>query len=335
VRAAVAALLLVPALGCASIDLVALPPEPIAFVYRSIEQGRRRAELVDADVAKDAEITDQSYVRAQRILDFLTGATEERKLAETYGRISLLDPRTLEVRPVPGASGIARPNEWSPDHRRLVFTMTWERKPQVFESQIDGTQLSRLTHGHEPHASASLLPDGRMAFTRVTGTGKEARARIWVTDAGGLNPRVLTDGPYDSRPRWVPDGSAVLFATELAGRSSAIARVSPKGEGPPRIIARGREHSITRDGAWVVFSAEHQGRWRLWRMRPDGTGKGEIGGGTSVQTFDEVHPTISPDGQYIAYVSFEGGRERLRIRRFDGKGDRPLLEAADGTVPVW
>lgn len=326
--------LLVAASGCASIDLAELPPEPIAFVHRTIDQGRRRAEVVDEDVALDAEIVDQSVVRAQKILDYLAGTTDEKKLAETYGRMALLDPRTLEIRPVPGAIGVARPIEWSPDHRFLRFTMTWERKPQVFESEVDGAQTRRITPGHDPQAYASVAPDGRVAFSRLTGSGREARARIWVTEPGGGNPRPVSDGPYDFRPRWVPDGSALVFSTELAGRAPAIARVDPAGEGPPRIIARGREPTFTRDGSWVVFSAQHQGRWRLWRMRPDGTAKGALGGG-AVQTFDEAHPTVSPDGRYVVYVSIESGRERLRIRRFDGQGDRPLLEAADGTIPVW
>lgn len=331
---ACAAGLLWLAAGCASVKLSELPAEPIAFVHRSIDQGRRRAELVDPEVRAEAEAVDQSVVRAQKVLDYLSGSTSEQRMQDTFGRMALLDPRTLEIRPAPVSSGIARPLEWSRDHRRLLFTQTWERKPQVFEYDAEVEQQRRITPGYDPQAYASLAADGRIAFSRLTGSGRDARARIWVTDPGGGNARVLTDGPFDYRPRWSPDGRVLLFSTELAGRAPAIARVDPLGEGPPRIIARGREPVFTPDGGWVLFSAEHQGRWRIWRMRPDGTAKGAVGGG-AIQTFDETHPAVSPDGRFLVYVSFESGRERLRIRRIDGKGDRPLLEAADGASPVW
>jgi Tol biopolymer transport system component len=54
-----------------------------------------------------------------------------------------------------------------------------------------------------------------------------------------------------------------------------------------------------------------------------------------VERLDAVHPSVSPDGRYIVYVSEETGRQRLRVRRVDGSGDRPLLEGADGGNPVW
>jgi dipeptidyl aminopeptidase/acylaminoacyl peptidase len=331
-----AALLLFAVLagGCASVDLSDLPPEPIAFVHRTLDQGRRRAELVDDEVRAEAEARDASVVRAQKILDYLSGASSEQRLADTFGRLALLDPRTLEIRPVPGATAMARPLEWSRDHRRLLFAMTWERKPQVFEYDTEGEAQRRLTPGYDPQAYGSLAPDGRLAFSRVTGSGRDARARIWVTDPGGGGARPLTDGPFDYRPSWSPDGRVLLFSTELAGRAPAIARADPDGGGPPRIVVRGRDPVFTPDGAWVVFSAEHQGHWRLWRMRPDGTAKGMLGGG-ALQSFDETYPAVSPDGRFVVYVALESGRERLRIRRFDGGGDRPLLEAADGASPVW
>jgi Tol biopolymer transport system component len=50
---------------------------------------------------------------------------------------------------------------------------------------------------------------------------------------------------------------------------------------------------------------------------------------------DELHPTVSPDGRYVAYVADDAGRRTLRIRRFDGGGDRKLLDSGDGLLPVW
>jgi Tol biopolymer transport system component len=100
-------------------------------------------------------------------------------------------------------------------------------------------------------------------------------------------------------------------------------------------MARGRDPVFTSDGAWVVYSQQHHGQWRLWRMRPDGSGKGAIGSPGTSETYDEIRPAVSPDGRFLVYVSLENQRERLRIRRFDGSGDRPLLQAGDASDPVW
>ena len=51
--------------------------------------------------------------------------------------------------------------------------------------------------------------------------------------------------------------------------------------------------------------------------------------------FAEESPELSPDGRLIVYVSNDGLHERIYLRRFDGTGDRILLESGGGHDPVW
>ena len=66
-------------------------------------------------------------------------------------------------------------------------------------------------------------------------------------------------------------------------------------------------------------------------MREDGSGKTPLG----VSTFEEHAPAVSPDGRFVVYMAEEDLKQRLRIRRMDGAGDRPLVLDGDGFSPVW
>src|SRR5690606_1332051 len=89
---------------------------------------------------------------------------------------------------------------------------------------------------------------------------------------------------------------------------------------------------FTPDGAWIVYVARTTRGHRLFRVRPDGTGRTPLGAGVQ----EENHPAVSPDGRYVAFVVTETTRrERIWVRRIDGTGDRPLLTSGDGSVPVW
>ena len=332
-RALAGAAALALGLGCAGFELAELPPQPIAFVHRTSEQGKERAELLDPEQRPRSPLG-ANILRVEDAIDYLTGADRATALLGSFGRLSLLDPHTLAVTPLGAARAGSQPVEWSLDHRKLRFSSIPSRWPQVFEYDADTGEVQSLTSGPWAQAYASIRGERRVAFSRVTGTGKDLRAQIWVREPG-REPRAVSEGPADYRPVWSPDASVLLYSTRLASGTPGIARLDPEREEPPRIVARGRDPVFTPDGAWVVYSQQVQGTWRLWRMRPDGGGKNQIGGGPGVLPYDEVHPAVSPDGLFVAYVSREEERDKLRIRRIDGSGDRPLLEAGDGDLPVW
>ena len=64
-------------------------------------------------------------------------------------------------------------------------------------------------------ADPQISPDGsRVAYVLVTVNEKDDRyeTSLWVVaSAGGDQPRRLTAGPYDSSPRWSPDGRTLAF----------------------------------------------------------------------------------------------------------------------------
>ena len=50
---------------------------------------------------------------------------------------------------------------------------------------------------------------------------------------------------------------------------------------------------------------------------------------------NEVRPTVSPDGQWIAYESDDSGDREIYVQRFPELGDRQRISTAGGTRPLW
>ena len=189
-----------------------------------------------------------------------------------------------------------------------------------------------ITHGPTAHAQACYAGD-RIVLVAAEPYEGALRSRVEISRAGGSGPYTpLTEWGHEHSLSCAPDGDAIVWVHERdAGHFDLMVR-APIDGGENRLLTPGRYPRFSRDGAWVVFSARAPAGLRVWRMRPDGTGRAPIGGGVR----SESRPTVSPDGRYVAYVaSEEPPRQYLYLRRFDGSGDRILFANGDGEYPVW
>jgi Tol biopolymer transport system component len=164
------------------------------------------------------------------------------------------------------------------------------------------------------------------------GPDGEQLSRIWVSEPRS-EPRPVSEGPRDLDPDWSPDGSVLIWSGLGPGDADVLMAVDPGAPAPPRVLTRGREASFSADGAWIVYSAPVRGSWKIWRMRPDGSGKHPLGASPR----RERQPAASPDGRFIVYVSeeSEGGRQQLWVRALPAAIDRPLAHDHDGLLPAW
>ncbi len=150
---------------------------------------------------------------------------------------------------------------------------------------------------------------------------------------------MLSKGGLFDTLRFAPDGGALVYVQPDFSSSRRSQRAAPlvlvsrslESDSQERILARGKHPVFTPDGGWIVYSAAVRDGFRLWRMRPDGSGRTPIGAGSR----DELSPAVSPDGRFIAYIAKEGGTNSLFVRRLDGSGDRLLLRDGAADWPVW
>jgi Tol biopolymer transport system component len=213
-------------------------------------------------------------------------------------------------------------------------------------SAADDAQLVRVsregaaspidTAWRGPFGSLAVSPDGRRV---AVGVGLESgKLDIWIKQLDRGPFTRLTFGGMNRRPAWSPDGRTVAFIHDT-GTTSVVYERPVDGSTPQRPLAR-----LDRQVQEVAWSPD--GRWLLLRTDNGTAGAGDIVGvRTSGDTmpvplvadqFTELHPTVSPDGRWIAYTSNESGTGEVYVRAFPGTtAGRWQVSNGGGVEPRW
>ncbi|MFC1639208.1 LpqB family beta-propeller domain-containing protein [Gemmatimonadota bacterium] len=182
-----------------------------------------------------------------------------------------------------------------------------------------------------------LSPDGsRLALSNTTNEGQH----IWIKSLDGEPASRLTfDGISTYRATWTPDGQAVFFASDRSGISALYQKRADGSAAATRVpIADSRPISgvdLSRDGQWLIVRTDNQA-----------PGRGDILalplGGDSVPralvatAAEELSPSLSPDGRWLAYVSDESGQREVYVRPFpDTENSMWQVSTEGGTEPLW
>ena len=164
---------------------------------------------------------------------------------------------------------------YSPDGTRIVFNSqrdddgtTEEKNYEIYEMDIDGSNLKRLTTFLQWDTYPSISPDGRkILWRRVLSAGGNSdsgrNSEIFIMNRDGSDPVNLSNHPaFDGYPAWSPDGSMIVFASNR-----------------------------TADGT--------RGNFHLYIMNADGSHVRRLLENDG--TVDDARPAWSPDGTKIAF----------------------------------
>jgi Tol biopolymer transport system component len=93
-----------------------------------------------------------------------------------------------------------------------------------------------------------------------------------------------------------------------------------------------RKAVLSRDGRTLVYRTGSAGTADLWYRRVDGdTAPKPI----ATTRFTETAVRMSPDGQWLTYVSDESGQLQVYVVPFPGPGARYQVTTDGGSSPVW
>ena len=178
-----------------------------------------------------------------------------------------------------------------------------------------------------------LSPDGkRIALTVVS----PAQRDIWIYDLlSRATTRLTSSGGMNERPEWSPDGKRVLFRTVRGQRVNLWWRPADLSESEVPLLSSNTEDYyegvITPDGRAIVYQIDTAGADVMWRYLKGDTVPKPI----SNTTFVESQARVSPDGQWVAFVTTESGTDEVVVQPFPGPGPRTQISVSGGREPVW
>src|SRR5688572_5606797 len=240
---------------------------------------------------------------------------------------------------------------WMPDNKNLLINM-------------DGSLYTISTNGGEPQKVNTgtvnrlnndhvISFDGKMIAIsshrqRLPGGGSS----VYVLPISGGEPKLITEETPSYLHGWAPNNKEVVYvATRSDNPTYDIYKKSIDGKGKEVMLTNtgkgehvdGCEYSP--DGKYIYYNGSKSGTMQLWRMKPDGSGQEQL-------TFDQYNnwfPHISPDGKWIAYISFpydipvnsHPSYKRVTLKLMPTAGGAPkviaYLYGGQGTinVPSW
>ena len=182
--------------------------------------------------------------------------------------------------------------------------------------------------------AAKFSPDGARV---VVDEGIGARRDLWLFDVARQTMSRLTFESDNFYPVWSPDGKAIAFTSRRAGPAGIflMAADGPLSARPlvntPILSFSG---SFSADGRTLYYRrTDPKLGFDIFSVGIDDTTHAER---PVVQTrFNELMPAVSPDGQLLAYMSDESGRNEIYVRRLGADERRWLVTTDGGAEPLW
>ncbi len=244
-----------------------------------------------------------------------------------------------------GTGRFEAPN-WMPDGKNLLFN----EKGSLYTIPVNGGTPQKLNTGDAAaiNNDHGISFDGKMLAISNSRPGLYGGgSTVYILPLTGGTPKLLTPGTPSYWHGWNPNNKEVAFVAQRdSSKIYNIYKQSISGGAEVALTHNTKGHvdgpEYSPDGKYIYYNANPTGTMQVWRMKPDGSGQEQM-------TFDEYHnwfPHISPDGKWIAFISFpieidpksHPSYERVMLRLMPAAGGAPkviaYLYGGQGTLNV-
>lgn len=233
---------------------------------------------------------------------------------------------------------------WMPDGKRLLFN----QEGSLFILPVEGGKPVKLDTGSaaELNNDHCISFDGKLlGISHNDGKGSNV---FYLPLEGGKPVKITAESPSYLHG-WAPGNSEVVYVAQRNGIPVYdIYRKSIKGGEEVRLTDNKKyEHvdgcEYSPDGKYIYYNGSRNGgTMHLWRMKPDGSEKEQL----TFDSYNDWFPHVSPDGKWIAFISFEPDIElnshpsykRVTLRLMPASGGAPKVVAylygGQGTINV-
>jgi Tol biopolymer transport system component len=193
---------------------------------------------------------------------------------------------------------------WMPDGKKLLFN----QGGLLYTISTEGGAPEKLNTGNviKNNNDHGISFNGKMLATSSSREGMSGGgSTVYVLPLAGGTPKMVTDSTPSYWHGWAPNGKEVTIVAQRNGsRVYNLYKVDVNTKKETALTSNTSGHvdgpEYSPDGKYIYYNANPTGTMHIWRMKPDGTAKEQL-------TFDENHnwfPHISPDGKWIAYITF-------------------------------
>jgi serine/threonine protein kinase len=181
----------------------------------------------------------------------------------------------------------------------------------------------------------SISPDGSTAaFTRNEDV---TRFDIWLHDLARDTDSRFTFGTSSGFPVWSPDGQRVAYTSIRAGTANTYVKAiggASKEEALDTSARNKRVDDWSKDGRYILegYYDDPKTKADLWALPMSGDRKPVP---YLNSEFTERYGRFSPDGQWVAYMSDENGRDEIFVQQFPTPGGKKQISTHGGAYPTW
>jgi Tol biopolymer transport system component len=203
-----------------------------------------------------------------------------------------------------------------------------------------GMVLGRLGEpGIDPLPAIS--PDGSaVVVPRIEGEGRD----LWLYNlARGTQSRLTFDGKANRYPVWSPDSSHIAFVSTRDG-GNYIYQKAINGIGQDETLDRTPANvkvalDWSRDGRYLIEGVitDAKASLAIWMLplSPEQKDGDRRPFPYLNEGFNQIGARLSPNGQWIAYVSEETKRYEIFVQTFPRRGGKWPVSTNGGTRPRW
>ena len=197
---------------------------------------------------------------------------------------------------------------WTTDGRALIYNSSGRDanyRGRLYRFGLATRQATVIntdfaTRNNNDHV---LSFDGTMLAISHHSTNLGGRSAVFTVPVTGGTPKLITPLTPSYLHGWSPDAKWLVYT---GGRNDEfdIYKRAADGSGDEINLTNSRGlddgPEFTPDGKFIYFNSTRSGTMQLWRMKPDGAQPEQI----TKDEFNNWFPHISPDGKWIAFLSF-------------------------------
>ena len=222
---------------------------------------------------------------------------------------------------------------WSPDGKYLYFASDRGGIMNIWRIAID-EKTGEIYGESEPLTTPSswsallrLPTDGNQIIYVAAESQTSVRKISFNPDKGqikGSAESIFSTGKGITYPDISPDEKWIAFTSNVPQEDIYIVRTD--GTGLRQLTNdkfKDRGPKWSPDGKWIVFYSDRDGRYEIWRIRPDGSGLEKI---ATIPDKDLSTLQVFPDGQKLASITLNGNTVIIDLTK-------PLEERIVDTFP--